>query len=127
LKHPILNDIQGFPTLFMINEKGQKMADYNGERTKGEMLNFILQNSNIKTKSSPLNSFSYPKPLQYQKKSFSMDSENHDERHKRKRNKTRNSTRKSGKSSKSGKYKLKRRKNKTKSRMHKRKASRKKN
>jgi len=128
LNHPILNDIQGFPTIFMINERGQKIADYSGERTKNEMLNFILQNSNVQKKQSTIDSFrSVQKPL-YQSSLNSVDSlsikNEYNERKPRKNKKHVSFVRKSGK------YKLKRRrtkhrKTKSKSKMHRRRVSRK--
>jgi thiol-disulfide isomerase/thioredoxin len=50
LKHPLLENVQGFPTLFMINLDGTKGEDYNGERTKDEMLEFVLKHVNIHKK-----------------------------------------------------------------------------
>lgn len=118
LNHPILNDVKGFPTIYMINERGQKVATYNGEKTKNEMLKFILQNSNIKKKHSSLNSFkSFQNLLPQEQKvdSFARKYEYYNERNKRKSKKTVTSMRKSGK------YKSKRRR--TKHRKHKSKKS----
>jgi thiol-disulfide isomerase/thioredoxin len=45
ITNPIVKDVQGFPTLFMINKDGSKGANYEGERTKEDMLNFIIKNT----------------------------------------------------------------------------------
>lgn len=58
LKGPIVENVQGFPTLFVINRNGTKGLDYNGSRTKDDMLNFILHNNNgIQKKQASLHSF----------------------------------------------------------------------
>ena len=65
LKGPIVENVQGFPTLFIINKNGTKGMDYNGVRTKDDMLSFLLHNKvYIHKKQSfsyPLNSFSSKK------------------------------------------------------------------
>lgn len=56
IDNPIVRDIQGFPTIFMINKDGRKMADYDGDRSKKDMLTFIENNvSSVIKKQSPFN------------------------------------------------------------------------
>jgi thiol-disulfide isomerase/thioredoxin len=53
LKSPIIENVEGFPTIFIINKDGSKGIDYNGDRSKADMLNFVLSNFNIKKMRSP--------------------------------------------------------------------------
>ena len=58
LKSPITEKVQGFPTLFVINKNGSKGIDYNGTRTKDDMLSFLLHNKlGIYKKQSPFHTF----------------------------------------------------------------------
>ena len=44
LNSPLTNKVNGFPTIFMIERNGSKGLDFKGERTKDDMLNFVLEN-----------------------------------------------------------------------------------
>lgn len=44
LRSPLSRHVNGFPTIFMIKRDGTKGLDFNGERTKDDMLKFILDN-----------------------------------------------------------------------------------
>jgi len=44
LKNPITKYVEGFPSIFIIKKDGSKGLDFEGERTKDDMLNFVLDN-----------------------------------------------------------------------------------
>lgn len=46
LKSPLTNEVNGFPTIFLVERNGTKGRDFEGERTKDDMLKFLLENSN---------------------------------------------------------------------------------
>ena len=64
LKSPIIENVEGFPTIFMVNKDGSKGIDYNGDRSKTDMLNFVLSNSNVKKSRLPT---PYPRRIKRQK------------------------------------------------------------
>lgn len=45
LRSPLTNQVSGFPTLFFIERNGMKGPDFEGDRTKDDMLKFVLENS----------------------------------------------------------------------------------
>jgi len=45
LKSPLTSQVNGFPTIFMIERDGSKGLDFQGERTKDDMLKFVLENT----------------------------------------------------------------------------------
>lgn len=59
LKSPLISSIRGFPTIFMINKNGSKGLEFEGDRTKDMMLQFLLSNSDIKQKQSNLSKHLY--------------------------------------------------------------------
>lgn len=53
LKSPITQYVEGFPSIFIIKKDGSKGLDFEGERTKDNMLKFVLDNvSEINKKES---------------------------------------------------------------------------
>ena len=44
LKSPLTNEVNGFPTIFIVKRDGTKGLDFQGERNKDEMLKFVLDN-----------------------------------------------------------------------------------
>lgn len=107
LKSPLTNQVNGFPTIFIIKRDGTKGLDFQGERTKDEMLNFVLDNIKEVKKQEFKSIAPMPTPVYTSviKKSNSAL--------KQKLRKTRKS-RKSKKSRKSRKSRIKRRKHKSK-------------
>jgi thiol-disulfide isomerase/thioredoxin len=54
LKSPLVENVEGFPTIFTIKKDGTKGLDYNGDRSEADMLSFILSNSDIRKKQHSL-------------------------------------------------------------------------
>ena len=44
LKSPLVKSVNGFPSIFIIKRDGLKGPDFEGERTKDDMLKFVLDN-----------------------------------------------------------------------------------
>ena len=98
LKSPIIQYVEGFPSIFIIKKDGSKGLDFEGERTKDDMLKFVLDNvSEINKKES-----SQPTLMQMPMKMRII------RKYKTKQSKKRRNTKKTRKT----KNKIKRRKNK---------------
>ena len=39
------HNVQGFPTILLVNGDGKKIKNYSGERTKSGLMNFMTQNA----------------------------------------------------------------------------------
>ena len=53
IKHQnIVNDVSGFPTIMSITAKGIKSKDYSGNRSKEDLINFIVDSFKISKKNS---------------------------------------------------------------------------
>ena len=53
IKHQnIVNDVSGFPTIMSITAKGIKSKDYTGNRSKEDLINFIIDSFKISKKTS---------------------------------------------------------------------------
>ena len=40
-------NVEGFPTLMLHDPKSQKFIEYNGDRSMGDLVKFVNQNSNV--------------------------------------------------------------------------------
>jgi thiol-disulfide isomerase/thioredoxin len=106
LKSPITQYVEGFPSIFIIKKDGSKGLDFEGERTKDDMLKFVLDNVseiNKKESSHPTSmSMSIPMPMPMPMQII--------RKYKTKQSKKRRNTKKTRKTK--TKNKIKRRKNK---------------
>lgn len=93
LKSPLTSQVNGFPTIFMIKRDGSKGLDFQGERTKDDMLEFVLENDKDIKKNVALQS-SMISAINKVKRKSKKSKKHKSKKYKSKKSKKRNNSRK---------------------------------